>query len=1143
MAGVTIQTIMTSKYTINISRIVAAVALALVAMLMSVNVKAFQAGFYAETSVLSQDKWVKISVEQSGMHFISANTLREWGFADPSKVRVYGYGGARIPDHLTKASFIDDVPQVQSKWTASGLHFYATGPITWGTILTNKFVHEQNPYSSYGYYFLSDREAEEREIAISGTAQASDDCADTFQERLFHELELVSPGETGHLLVGEDFKYTPNQSFTFELPGKVGNQMWMQCSFFTRTLSSASYLNFTANGQTLPLSGNNYVPTTSNASYYHGTSALFRSTFDLEGTKLQLGINFSCPATVHAANLNYIVLNYTRKSAMTNGYLHMTVLGRSMRVYGTTSSTNVWDVTDAMNITQMNTLDEGGSLVWTNDVDGQRTYAVWQEGGQFHSPKLVGKVMNQNIHGEKTPDMVIFTIGRWADQAQRIAQLHENSEDSLRVLVVDQEAVFNEFSSGTPDASAFRHLLKMFYDRGKTDGHRLKYALMFGRATFDCRHLTATMRQLGYPTMPSWMTLDGNNDNSSFQTDDFFAFLKDNSGSNVASGSDQMSIAIGRMPVRSVEEAKNAVDKLYKYVNNSANDEWKNQILLVADDSDNGVHMTQTSSMYDNFMASAGGEDYFYNKIYIDAFQLINRRYPDAHNLMMQHLEAGTLWWNYIGHGNPTSWSHEMLLSWEDMNNLYYKKFPVVYAATCEFMRWDASAISGAEVMFHNPYGGAIAVISANRPVYIANNGLLSNNIANVALTRDETGKHLPLGVILQKAKNAMAQSDDNKMRYALMGDPAMRLATPSPRVVLDAIDGQEVNIDAQPTIMARQEVTLSGSILDHEGNLMSDFNGVVSATMYDAEQSVTTNGNGDQGKVVTFEQQGGKLYAGRDSVVNGQFSMHVAMPAEIAYNFRPAALNMYAVAHDGAEAVGCNRQFYVYGYDDNAAGDEEPPVIESLYLNHESFKSGDAVNESPMLIARISDNKGINLSTAGIGHQMLVTLDGSDSYTDVSQYYTPDANGEPAGVIAYPINNLVDGDHTLRLRVWDTSGNATEAYIALTVKQGLTPKIFDVYTDASPAYTEANFYVTHNRPDAIMTITLEIYDLMGRTVWSTTSTGRSDEFLSFPITWNLCDMAGRRVNRGIYLYKVSISTDGVQYESESKKIAVGSAH
>jgi hypothetical protein len=171
------------------------------------------------------------------------------------------------------------------------------------------------------------------------------------------------------------------------------------------------------------------------------------------------------------------------------------------------------------------------------------------------------------------------------------------------------------------------------------------------------------MRQLGYPTMPSWMTLDGNNDNSSFQTDDFFAFLKDNSGSNVASGSDQMSIAIGRMPVRSVEEAKNAVDKLYKYVNNSANDEWKNQILLVADDSDNGVHMTQTSSMYDNFMASAGGEDYFYNKIYIDAFQLINRRYPDAHNLMMQHLEAGTLWWNYIGHGNPTSWSHEMLLS------------------------------------------------------------------------------------------------------------------------------------------------------------------------------------------------------------------------------------------------------------------------------------------------------------------------------------------------------------------------------------------------------------------------------------------------------------------------------------------------
>lgn len=1106
---------------------------------MPINTWAFPANTYTDTSVLSQGKWVKISVEETGMHFISANTLREWGFSDPSKVKVYGYGGERIPDHLTKASYIDDVPLLQSKNTANGLYFYAKGPIKWNTILVDKFIHEQNPFSSYGYYFLSDRDADERTIELSGSATAGSDCSDQFQERIVHEQDLVSPGETGHLLVGEDFKYSPTQTFTFDLPDKVGTSMWIQCKFLTRTLSSPSYLTFTANGQELTLSGNNFIPTTTNASYYHGTLGTFRSSFDLSGNKLQLGINFKCSSTVHDANLDHIVVNYTRKAILSNGNLLMTVKNKSMRVHGATSKTHVWDVTDALNITQMNTLDEGGSIVWTNDNDEQRSYALWQEGGRFYTPNFVSKITNQNIHGEETPDMVIFTIGRWADQARRIAQMHENSADSLKVLVVDQEQAFNEFSSGTPDVSAFRRLLKMFYDRKSTNGHKLKYALLFGKSTFDNRHLTTTIKNLGYPTMPAWMTDNGLNDNASFVTDDFIAFLSDNSGSNVAAGNDNMSISVGRLPVRTAEEAKNAVDKMYKYVYHSVADEWKNQVLLVADDNDNGIHMTQTSSMYNYFISSDGGQDYFYNKIYIDAYQLTNNRYPDAHNLMMQQLESGVAWWNYIGHGNTTSWTHEILLSWEDINNLYYKKFPVLYAATCEFMRWDASATSGAEIMFHNPFGGVIAAISATRPVYIANNGILSNNIAKIAFSRDVNGNHLTLGEILRQAKNSISQSDDNKLRYALMGDPAMRLATPAPKVILESIDGNKVNIDDQITLQARQSATLEGFIVDPMGNIMTDFNGVLSVTMYDAEKSTTTNGNGDQGKVVTFEEQGGKLYAGRDSVTNGRFSLNVIMPSETAQNFRPAALNMYAIAHDGTEAVGCNRDFYIYGYDDNADSDIEPPVIEAMYLNHESFSNGDQVNESPMLIARISDNRSINLSTAGIGHQMLLTLDGSKSYTNVSEYYTPDANGYASGIINYPLSNLSDGEHTLRLRVWDSSGNSAESFINLNVKQGLSPTIFDIYTDANPAYTEANFYVNHNRPDAIITVTLTIYDLWGRPQWETTTTGRSDMFQSFPITWDLCDQVGRRVNRGIYLYKVSISTDGQQFESAAKKIAV----
>ena len=192
------------------------------------------------------------------------------------------------------------------------------------------------------------------------------------------------------------------------------------------------------------------------------------------------------------------------------------------------------------------------------------------------------------------------------------------------------------------------------------------------------------------------------------------------------------------------------------------------------------------------------------------------------------------------------------------------------------------------------------------------------------------------------------------------------------------------------------------------------------------------------------------------------------------------------------------------------------------------------------MVIANISDNKGINISSAGIGHQMTLTLDGNKTYTNVSQYYTPEASSDVvSGSITYPISNLAEGNHTLRLRVWDTSGNVAEETIEFYVQNGLTPKIYDIYSDANPATTEANFYITHNRPDAKATITISVYNLMGKLEWTTTQSGRNDMLRSFPVTWDLCDMAGRRVPRGIYIYKAEITTDGEHFATESKKLAV----
>ena len=170
----------------------------------------------------------------------------------------------------------------------------------------------------------------------------------------------------------------------------------------------------------------------------------------------------------------------------------------------------------------------------------------------------------------------------------------------------------------------------------------------------------------------------------------------------------------------------------------------------------------------------------------------------------------------------------------------------------------------------------------------------------------------------------------------------------------------------------------------------------------------------------------------------------------------------------------------------------------------------------------------------------MTLLLDDVTTYSDLSAYYTPDfTTSGNAGSINYSLSNLSDGNHTLRLKVWDTFNNSSEKTVSFNVINGLKPEMYDVYAIGNPASVDAKFYIKHNRPDALINVTLYVYDMMGRLVWSAQESGKSDMFTSFPITWDLTDMAGRRVPRGIYVYKAGISTDGVQETTKAKRIAV----
>ncbi len=1118
----------------------------------TVDTQAFPLDTYAEKSVLSSGRWVKISVSSTGIHLITTEDLRRWGFSDPSRVRVYGYGGGRLSDVLSKENYTDDLPLLQSVLTPRGIFFYANGPESWRTETSgNKTLSERvlNPYSTRGYYYLSDIDAEERAIPVEGTSDSGDSPATTFSASVHHEQELVSIIQSGHTLYGEDFRFTPSRNFSFNLTDRVeGTDVSSLIRFFCNSPASPTRLTLTANGATLPSNNSDVIAATaSDDGYAYGDSCVSIHSFPLDGTRLTLGITHSASGSIKNAYLDKIDITYTRHIKLNNGVLDFSSQNPGVRLSGAWEGTYVWDVTDPLDIKEMNAGRWDDGIEWRNDYSGTRHYAAWGAEAKFPSPVFVGVVPNQNLHALEAADMVIFTPAAFRAQAQRIAELHTSSQEAFKVHVIDAEEVYNEFGSGIADVNALRRCLKMLYDRGEQAGVPLRFCLLMGRVVSDHRRITQAWANSTSKSLPVWQTDTSINVNNSYSSDDILAMLDDDSGAQ--KGRDILRIAIGRVPASNETDARIYADKLTNHINASPEGEWRCNAMFVADDQDSGTHMDQTEAMIDNLRAT-DPSGLFVNKVYIDAFKMVGREMPQAREKMFRHLSEGTMWWNYVGHGSITTLSHEFQLVKEDINSLYLKRLPIFYAATCSFAHWDSTEPSGAEMLVMKENGGAIVAIAPTRPVYISANGTLTKSLGNTMLQRGADGNLKTVGEIIRDAKNYIynapdtsPSNDENKLRYVYIGDPALPLSLPSARVVLESINGHKVDLEQQITLRAHENAILEGYLTDGAGKMIDDFSGLLHVSLYDAELTSTTTGRStpkNPGKILNFEEQGSRLYSGRDSVRDGRFRITIPMPADISQNFRQAALSMYAVSDKNVRAAGLNRDFYVYGYDEDALPDDIPPTIEWAYLNHESFKNGDVVNESPMLLAHVSDNVGINMSAAGIGHQMNVLLDGNRNYNDVALYYTPSADGSSSGTIAYPVENLAPGNHRLSLRVWDTSNNSTTADIDFFVEKGQTPKIFDVYTDTNPASVEANFYVSHNRPDASLKVTIAVYNLAGRLEWSETKTGPSDMFVSSPVTWNLCDGAGHRVPRGIYVYRATVSTpDGTTESSMSKRIAV----
>jgi hypothetical protein len=529
-------------------------------------------------------------------------------------------------------------------------------------------------------------------------------------------------------------------------------------------------------------------------------------------------------------------------------------------------------------------------------------------------------------------------------------------------------------------------------------------------------------------------------------------------------------------------------------------------------------------------------------KLYSDAFKQIitagGERYPDVNEQFSRQVENGNLVLNYVGHGGEVGFAEEQILinseitSWKNIN-----KLNLFVSATCEFTKFDdPKRLSAGELVSMNPIGGAIAMMTTTRPIYISVNSIIGEKFFNNVFERDAQNKPRRFGDIISTVKNSSG-STQNKRCFMLIGDPALRIALPEMKVLIDSINGFSPTI-YEDTINALSKMRVKGHVEAFTGGVLTSFNGELSPTIYDKEKVKKTLGQNSDSPIIEFKTQDAIIYKGKVSVVNGYFDFSFVVPKDIDYDFGKGKLSMYATNFT-IDAAGQDKRFTIGGIDPVGISDDKGPDIE-LYMNDYTFVNDGLTDANPLLIAKLFDENGINTVGNGIGHDITVILDGNTAQQKVlNQYYSANLDSYQAGEVRYNFNNLAAGKHTLTFKAWDVNNNSSSATLDFTVKAAEQVALSHVLNYPNPFTTNTSFYFEHNQVAEELDVMIQIFTVSGKLVKTIQSVVKTTGFRSEGIAWDGLDDFGDQLAKGVYIYALKIRTSAGETAEKIEKLVL----
>jgi len=1101
-------------------------------------------------SVLSAGNWYKFSVTQDGVVKIDYNLLRSAGInpdqINPKTIKIFSGSYGMLPQANSEPRKTDltEIPifiagELDDQFNTSDyILFFAKGPDQNKYDLAGKiFYYENNLFTDKNYYFLTVSDTNGNRVTNIENIAGTYPVIQTYDDFAYYETEKYNLLKSGRHWFGEQFDVTTEATVRFDIQGIVDeSEIKLVSHVMAQSITNSSFQVSVNNtpvltqpilaipNTTYGIKGRIKADTITFLSNTVGAPAKQFQDIKYQFTKGGSGLSIGY--------LDFFLLSFKRKLAL---YTDQTIFRSSESLLNSTSTfevtsipagAQVWDVSNPDEAKNQAISIAGSGLSFSTGTNELRTFVVFNP-ANLKSPQFESKISNQNLHQIGSPNLLIITHSSLLSEAQRLAS-HRQSHSGISTFIVTTDQVYNEYSGGKQDITALRDFIRDVYMQPSSS---LTSVLLFGRGSYDYKN-----RVLGNTNyVPIYESRNSLSPLETYSSDDYLGFLEEDEGDWAESPAQNhtLDIGIGRLPVKNTEEAHNVVDKLIEYdLNITQAGPWLSEFLFVADDGDFNIHQNQADQMANSIELY----DPAFNakKFYLDSYDQIEiasgQISPAASKALDLEVRRGALIVNYTGHGSEQVWMDERILD-ESIITKWKQgpKYPLFVTATCEFGRNDDPfQITSGEKTLLQKKGGSIGLVTTARPVNSSTNFTLNKAFYESLFTR-QNGQFRNLGNIFRDSKNNSVSGVSNR-NFSLLADPSMKLALPENEVIID-----EIKTSSGATqLNALSSVNVSGHI-EKNSLLNSNFTGDLSFTLYDGPIDHITKG--DENPPFNFSERSNLLFRGNASVTQGIFQLSFVMPKNTPQNLVNGKASAGASTKKPEYAGGSALNILIGGPEENVDPDNTPPMIR-LFLGDTTFINGGKVGPNTKIVAQLSDNSGINISSLPAGNEIIALVDQIDAFP-LTSYYEANKDNYKNGGLSYPLEGLEKGKHTLSLSASDTYNNRNTVSVDFVVTDGSEIQIEEFINYPNPFYESTILEFTHSRPGEDLEAFLYIFDTTGKLILNQQFEIPSSQYRVTLAEWDGRTANGAKLARGIYLGRLSVRSqlDGSKNEQITKLI------